>query len=90
MLIFYMMFGSSIYFLNLGLPPGDEIMSSSMGFWVIDAFQTQYEHSLGEFSLHAYGGEYQELLVVSFIAITFLVMIVLLNMLIAIMGDIFD
>ena len=42
MVIFYMMFGSAIYFLNLGLPPGDEIMSSNIGFWVIDAFQSQY------------------------------------------------
>ena len=59
-------------------------------FWLPDALQSQYEHSLGEFTLHAYEGENKRILVIIFFITTFIVMIVLLNMLIAIMGDIFD
>ena len=49
MIVMYLMFGSAIYFLNLGIHEEDEIMPSNFGFWPLDAFQSQYEHSLGEF-----------------------------------------
>ena len=89
-LIFFMMFGSTIYFLNLDSPPGDEFMTSRFGFPFIDIFQSQYEHTLGEFNLDSYENvEENYFMVVFFTVATFLVIIVLFNMLIAIMGEIF-
>ena len=91
MIIIYMMFGTGIYFLSLGIPEENEIMPSYFSFWPLDTFQSQYEHSLGEFQLEAYGeADKKRVLMVVFILATFVVMIVFLNMLIAIMGDAFD
>ena len=91
MIVIYMMFGTAIYFLSLGVPEENEIMPSYFGFWPLDTFQSQYEHSLGEFQLEAYGeADNKKVLMGIFILATFVVMIVFLNMLIAIMGDAFD
>ena len=88
-----MMFGSTIYILNLGLPPEEAIMRSIFDFWVMDAFQSQYEMSIGEYQLDAYGetgAQQRRFLATFFLLSTFVIMIVFLNMLIAIMGDAFD
>ena len=50
-----MMFGSFIYIMDLGLPPEETIMNSIFDFWIMDAFQSQYEMSIGEYQLDAYG-----------------------------------
>ena len=49
MIVLYMMFGSFIYIMNLGLPPKEAIMNSIFDFWILDAFQSQYEMSIGEY-----------------------------------------
>ena len=49
MFVIYMMFGSTIYILNLGLPPEEAIMRSIFDFWILDAFLSQYEMSIGEY-----------------------------------------
>ena len=88
-----MMFGSSVYILNLGLPPEEKIVNSIFDFWILDAFQSQYEMSIGEYQLEAYsetGAYLRKFLATFFIVSTFMIMIVFLNMLIAIMGDAFD
>ena len=36
--VWYMMFGSAIYILNMGLPPQQSIMPNVFSFWVLDAF----------------------------------------------------
>ena len=93
MVVLYMMFGSTIYILNLGLPPEEAIMRSIFDFWVMDAFQSQYEMSIGEYQLDAYGetgAQQRRFLATFFLLSTFVIMIVFLNMLIAIMGDAFD
>ena len=90
MIVIYMMFGTAIYFLSLGVPEENEIMPSYFGFWPLDTFQSQYEHTLGEFNLDSYENvEENYFMVVFFTVATFLVIIVLFNMLIAIMGEIF-
>ena len=38
MFVLYMMFGSTIYILNLGLPPEEAIMRSIFDLWILDAF----------------------------------------------------
>ena len=40
MTVWYMMFGSSIYLLNMSLPEDHKIMPEVSRFWVIDAFQS--------------------------------------------------
>ena len=93
MFVLYMMFGSTIYILNLGLPPEEAIMRSIFDLWILDAFQSQYEMSIGEYQIDAYGAtgaQQRKFLATFFLLSTFMIMIVFLNMLIAIMGDAFD
>ena len=54
MFVLYMMFGTSLYILNLGIPPEEAIMRSIFDSWILDAFQSQYEMSIGEYQLDAY------------------------------------
>ena len=70
-----MMFSSALFLLQIGLPPGQEVYSSIFGFWVLDAFESQYEISLGEFPLDAYNeAESRKVfLFVFFFASTFLI-----------------
>ena len=92
MLVAYMMFGSAIYILNMSLPADQSIMPEVSTIWVLDAFQNQYELSLGEYQLESYEeAESRRLMLYAlFLASTFLIQIMFLNMLIAIMGDAFD
>ena len=85
-----MAFGSFVYFLNIDKHPEDEIMTSRFGFGLLDIFQNQYEQSLGEFNLEYEQSIEKEILTVVFTVATFYIIIVLLNMLIAIMGDIYE
>jgi hypothetical protein len=55
MIVWYMMFGTAVYILNLGLSAEEAIITHVFGFWFLDAFQHQYELGLGEFQLEAYG-----------------------------------
>ena len=83
-------FGTVVYFLNLDKQPEDEIMTSRFGLAFLDIFQNQYEQTLGEFNLDYEQTIEKEIMTLIFTAATFYVIIVLLNMLIAIMGDIFE
>ena len=38
----------------MGLPEEEVSMPSMFGFWILDAFQSQYELGLGEFQLDGY------------------------------------
>ena len=49
MFVWWMMFGTAVYILDLGLPEELKTMNQVFGFWVLDAFQSQYELSHGEF-----------------------------------------
>ena len=88
----YMMFGSAFYIININLGPEEEIMPSLSHFWVFNAFENQYELSLGEYEIESYrGAEVRQFLVyLLFVLSSFLIQITFLNMLIAIMGDTFD
>ena len=88
----YMMFGSAFYIININLTEDEEIMPNLSRIWIFDAFQNQYELSLGEFEVDAYrGSETRQWLVYTlFLLSSFLIQITFLNMLIAIMGDTFD
>ena len=92
MVVWYLMFGSAIYILNMSLPEEQAIMPEVSKIWVLDAFQNQYELSLGEYQLESYESAESRRLMLYFlfIASTFLIQIMFLNMLIAIMGDAFD
>ena len=92
MVVWYMMFGSAIYILDMSLPAEQSIMPEVSNLWVLDAFQNQYELSLGEYQLESYeeAESRRLMLYVLFFASTFLIQIMFLNMLIAIMGDAFD
>ena len=87
-----MMFGSAFYIININLGPEDEIMPTLSHFWVFNAFENQYELSLGEYEIESYRGvEVRQFLVyLLFVMSSFLIQITFLNMLIAIMGDTFD
>ena len=65
-------------------------MTSRFGFPFLDIFQYQYEQTLGEFNLEHEQPILRELMTFIFTAATFFFIIVLLNMLIAIMGDIHE
>ena len=93
LVVWYMMFGSAFYILNMNSETDEEeILPHISGFWVFDAFMGQYELSLGEFMSDGYrateGNRF--LVYLLFFASTFLIQIMFLNMLIAIMGDAFD
>ena len=49
MVVWYMAFGSAIYILNMSLPAEQSIIAEVSKIWVLDAFQNQYELSLGEY-----------------------------------------
>ena len=86
------MFGSAFYIININLDAGDEIIPKLSGFWILNAFENQYELSLGEYRVEAYREleMHQFLIYLLFILSTFIIQITFLNMLIAIMGDTFD
>ena len=75
LIVWYMMFGTAVFILETGLPAGQEVMSHIFGFWVLDAFESQYEISLGEFPLDAYAeaDSRKQFLFVFFLASTFLI-----------------
>ena len=86
------MFGSAFYIININLDEENEIMPKLSNFWIFNAFENQYELSLGEFEVDAYRDSemHQFLIYVLFILSTFIIQITFLNMLIAIMGDTYD
>ena len=99
MIIWYIMFGTAFYLIDLNnedareSDPDDqsEILYGAYKFWLFDAFEAMYQTSIGEFAVDTYANsEYSRWLFSFFIVSTFLINIVFLNMLIAIMGDIFD
>ena len=54
LVICYLMFGSAFYIININLGPDEEIMPKLSSFWVFNAFESQYELSLGEYEVDAY------------------------------------
>ena len=88
----YLMFGSAFYIININLGPDEEIMPKLSNFWVFNAFESQYELSLGEYMVEDYreSETHQFLIYALFVLSSFIIQITFLNMLIAIMGDTFD
>ena len=91
MTIWYMLFGTAFYLLNLSRNNDTSFVPNIFGFWVFDAFESMYELGLGEFQLDGYQAIDTQIamLYTLFFLATFFIQIVFLNMLIAIMGDTF-
>ena len=90
-LVWFMAFGTSFYLLTSNR--NDNQVHQVSNFWVINAFEKQYEWAVGEFMVEGLDtdGESQTLFVYFFfIASTFSMQIIFFNMLIAIMGDTFS
>ena len=54
MTIWYMLFGTAFYLLNLSRSGDTSFVPNIFGFWVFDAFESMYELGLGEFQLDGY------------------------------------
>ena len=87
-----MMFGSSLYVINMNLVDELSIMPNFSHFWFINAFYSQYEMTLGYYQLLSYRTTENEQtwLYMIFFVSSFLIQVVFVNMLIAIMGDAFN
>lgn len=86
-----MLFGTAFYLMNMNRNKDESVITKITEFWVIDAFENQYELGLGEFKNDQFNkSDYALLFYVLFFFATFFIQIVFLNMLIAIMGDTFD
>ena len=92
MVIWFILFGTAFWLLDLNRSAGEEeqILPGVARVWMIDAFVYAYLIGLGEFELDGISeGSDVWLFYVLFTLSTFLIMIVFLNMLIAIMSDTF-
>ena len=49
------MFGSAVHIINIGQSDESQVMPDVFGYWVLDAFQHQYELGLGTSPAGAYG-----------------------------------
>ena len=86
-----MLFGTAFYLMNMNRAHEESVITEITNFWVLDAFENQYELGLGEFKNDQFNkSDYAFLFYVLFFFATFFIQIVFLNMLIAIMGDTFD
>lgn len=85
-----MAFASLFYMLNIGMDTHDRALIHYTGFQLLDSVIAIYLFALGDFH---YGGfihsEYDYLLWFSFLILTFLMIVVFMNMIIAIMSNTF-
>ena len=91
--IFLISFGCAMICLGLNRTQDDEqIVTSYVGWWLIDSIINQYLLSLGEFGPfdEAFEGKQQTLCYVFFLLSTFFTQITALNMIIAIMSQTYD
>eukprot|EP00344_Euplotes_crassus_P002509 CAMPEP_0196995916 /NCGR_PEP_ID=MMETSP1380-20130617/1922_1 /TAXON_ID=5936 /ORGANISM="Euplotes crassus, Strain CT5" /LENGTH=281 /DNA_ID=CAMNT_0042411725 /DNA_START=101 /DNA_END=942 /DNA_ORIENTATION=- len=79
-------FGNSFYILGRNSPDGENLAGSN----VFDAFIFSYKMGLGDFLTDDFGTRDEEFLWIFFLLDTIIILIVLLNLVIAIMGDTFD
>lgn len=88
-----LMFGLPFSMLTLNRDSNSQLMvPERFGWWFIDTIYNQYLITLGEFPIRNQfmGGDQSTLAIGVFCAATFFMNITMLNMLIAIMGDVFD
>ena len=86
-----MMFGVPMIMLNLNRAEDKSIVDDPFNSWVFDMLLNQYLVLLGEFNLDNFANEPQSrLCYIFFIFATLISQIMMLNMLIAIMGDTFE
>lgn len=92
MVIWLMVFGTAFFFLNIARPDSDEslIVDAWPGQWTFNTFITMFELSLAAFDYSIYQGDYQMIIFILFVLSVFSLHIVFLNMLIAIMSDIYE
>ena len=89
MVIWWMTFGTAYYILNYNRTEENEIVPNIFNWWALDTFEYVYELGLGEFHTDSFttSGRHGAMCYCLFLAATFLINIVFLNMLIAIMAD---
>ena len=88
-----LMFGVPMIMLNLNRSQddGNEVIAEAFGHWGFDMLVNQYLLSLGEFNFENFADQPNSVMCFGFfIAATFITQILMLNMLIAIMGDTFE
>ena len=93
LVIAFLMFGLPVSLMNLSRDEDRSLMLRIFNGWFIDTLINQYLVTLGEFPMLevlAGDGLETEFITAFFIGATFFTQITMLNMLIAIMGDIFD
>ena len=54
LLVWYFMFGTAFYIINMNRLEGNDVVPDIFNFWALDAFIVLYELSLGEFQTDAY------------------------------------
>ena len=94
-LIFFisiMAIGSSLFVLNQNRSDEDTIQTDITNVWVFDAVINQYLLALGSFDqLNNFAGHEDSVLIyIFFVIATFFTQITFLNMIISIMGDVYD
>lgn len=93
LLIAILMFGVPLIMLNMNRSEEDEnlIIGDSFGYWGLDMIVSQYLLALGQFDLENFADQPESYLCyIFFLLATFITQVVMLNMLIAIMGDTFE
>ena len=88
-----LMFGVPMIMLNMNRSQedGNEVIAEAFGQWGFDMLVNQYLLSLGEFNFENFADQPNSAMCFGFfIAATFITQILMLNMLIAIMGDTFE
>ena len=88
-----LMFGLPLNMLNLSREDDSELIAEErFAWWIADAIYNQYLLMLGEFGIREnfMKGSDKVLVILLFVGATFFAQITMLNMLIAIMGDVFD
>ena len=54
LLVWYFMFGTAFYIINMNRLEGNDVVPDIFNFWALDAFIVLYELSLGEFQTDAF------------------------------------
>ena len=84
------MFANIIYILDSNRLPEEKLFQVAFGNPIADAFLNQYLLSLGDWDTGTYSGSNNVIIWFIFVFATLFSCVVILNMLIAIMGDTFD
>jgi hypothetical protein len=89
-LIIVFAFASLFFMLNVGMDEHNRALIHYTGFPLLDAVIAIYMFALGDFHYSGFiNSEYDYLLWFSFLVLTFLMIVVFMNMIIAIMGNTF-